>query len=76
LSIGALDFEHPEIQFYEECRMWEGAHVDPKALEINGFTEEQIRDTKKQGEAELIQKFLAWINDKRRSHYCRPKCAR
>jgi DNA polymerase III epsilon subunit-like protein len=64
LSIGAINFNDPKDQFYEECRMFDGAHSDPEGLKINGFTEEQIRDPKKQSEAELITRFLAWIESK------------
>jgi hypothetical protein len=64
LSIGAIDFSNPSDRFYEECRMWDGAHVEPKALEINGFTEPQIVDPTKKSEAELVQSFFAWLENK------------
>lgn len=60
VSIGALDFDNPENRFYEECKVWEGAHIMEGALEVNGFTEEQITDASKQTEAELVEKFIAW----------------
>jgi len=43
VSVGAVDFEHPENRFYEECRIWEGAHVEKEALAVNGFTLEEIQ---------------------------------
>lgn len=67
VSLGALDFDNPENRFYEECRIWDGAHIMDGALEVNGFTEAEITDQTKQTEAELIEKFLAWaepIRDK------------
>lgn len=60
LSIGALDLENPEWRFYGECRAWEGAHISPDALEVNGFTEAEATDPSKKSEAELIQEFLEW----------------
>lgn len=60
LSIGAVELEHPEKQFYEECRVWEGAHIAKEALAVNGFTEEECIDPKKQTEAELVQRFVDW----------------
>ena len=60
VSIGAVDFENPENRFYEECRIWVGAHIMDGALEVNGFTEEEITDPNKQTEAEATQKFLEW----------------
>ena len=47
VSIGALVLEDPTYQFYDECRMWDGAKIMEGALEVNGFTEEEIRDTSK-----------------------------
>jgi len=58
LSVGAIDFDNPERQFYEECRIFDGAHVDDEALEVNGFTRVQIADPKKQTDREVAEKFL------------------
>lgn len=60
VSIGAVDFDHPENQFYGECRIWEGARIMDGALEVNGFTEAEITDASKMTEAELVQQFLEW----------------
>ncbi|HLP44010.1 MAG TPA: 3'-5' exonuclease [Candidatus Nanoarchaeia archaeon] len=64
VSIGAVNFDAPLDQFYEECQIWDGAHIEPAAMEVNGFTEEQIRDTKKPTEAETLKNFLVWIESK------------
>jgi len=60
VSLGALDFDNPENRFYEECRIWDGAHIMDEALAVCGFTKSEVTDTNKQSEAELIQKFIAW----------------
>ena len=60
VSVGALDLAHPENRFYEECRIWDGAHVMDGALAVNGFTEAQITDPSKQTEADLAHAFLYW----------------
>jgi DNA polymerase III epsilon subunit-like protein len=60
LSVGAIDFDHPENQFYEECRAFDGAHVMDEALAINGFTSEQVFDKSKQTDEELIKHFIEW----------------
>lgn len=60
VSIGALDFENPDRRFYGECKIWNGAHIMDEALEVNGFTLEQITDEDKMSEAELVQRFLEW----------------
>lgn len=60
VSVGALDLANPTNRFYEECRIWDGAHVMDEALEVNGFTKEEITDPKKQSESDLIHAFLHW----------------
>lgn len=67
VSIGALDFEHPKNRFYEECHIWEGAHIMEEALEVIGLSEAQIKDTRKKGEGEIARMFLEWsehMNDR------------
>jgi len=66
LSIGAVDFSKPENQFYEECRAWEGAKIDQKAIEVNGTPLSEVNNQGKQIEAELVRKFIDWalkVND-------------
>lgn len=60
VSLGAVDFEHPERRFYAECRMWEGADYMDDALEVNGFTVAEITDPSKMDEAELVRQFWEW----------------
>lgn len=64
LSLGALDLDEPTNQFYDECRIWDGAHVTDEALAINGFTREEIQDPAKKTEGELIAAFVAWATDR------------
>ncbi|MCR4285622.1 MAG: 3'-5' exonuclease [Candidatus Kaiserbacteria bacterium] len=60
VSIGALDFDNPENRFYEECRIWEGAHINEESLAITGFSHEEINDSKKNPEGEVVRRFLEW----------------
>ena len=60
VSIGAVDFDNPARQLYEECRIWDGAHINEDALAVNGFTRGQITDPKKQTEGEAVHKFIAF----------------
>jgi DNA polymerase III epsilon subunit-like protein len=64
LSLGALDLDEPTNQFYDECRIWDGAHVTDEALAINGFSKEEIIDSAKKSEAELVAAFIAWATDR------------
>jgi DNA polymerase III epsilon subunit-like protein len=60
LSIGALDFTNPEKEFYGECKVWKGAHINSDSLKVNGFTEEDTVDSDKQTDTELVRKFIDW----------------
>ncbi len=60
VSLGAIDFNQPDRQFYGECRIWDGAHVMEEALAVNGFTKAEITDTTKMTEAELVLRFMEW----------------
>jgi DNA polymerase III epsilon subunit-like protein len=63
VSIGAVDYNNPGNQFYEECKIWDGAEIDPKALEINGFTEEELKYSNKQSVREIVKNFVYWTED-------------
>ncbi len=60
LSIGAVEFEHSGNTFYIECQVDPDAAVEAKALEVNGFTEEQIVDPSKPTLKEALEKWLDW----------------
>lgn len=60
LSLGALDFDNPTNRLYLECRAWEGAHIDPDALAVCGFSEAEATDPTKLTEAQLIAQFMTW----------------
>ncbi len=60
VSLGAIDFVDPTRQFYEECRIWDGAHIMDEAMAVNGFTREEITDPTKRGEGDLVHDFIAW----------------
>lgn len=63
VSLGAIDFSDPTRQFYDECRIWDGAHIMQGALRVNGFSEAEITDPEKKTEAELVKAFMAWAHD-------------
>ncbi len=60
VSIGALELEKPDFQFYVECQIWSGAHINDDSLAICGFTKEQITDPTKVSEGEAVRMFLEW----------------
>lgn len=63
VSIGALELQNPTRQFYGECRIWNGAHIMDDALEVNGFTREEITDPNKKTEGEIVKEFLEWAGE-------------
>jgi DNA polymerase III epsilon subunit-like protein len=62
ISIGAVDFSDPGRQFYGECCIWEGAHIMDEALAVNGYTREEVVDSSKKSEGELLREFIVWMN--------------
>lgn len=60
ISVGALDLDNPTNQLYEECRIWDGAHISAEASAIHGLTDTQLTDPTKQSEADLVHKFIEW----------------
>ena len=65
VSIGAVSWDDPEDRFYEECRIWDGAEVNPLSLLYTGFSEEEIRDPEKKTESDIVKNFLYWLSDKK-----------
>ena len=60
LSIGAVDMANPDNRFYIECRPFEGAVIEDEALQVNGFTREQI-EGQSLSECEAVKEFVAWV---------------
>lgn len=61
VSIGALDMLNPEQRFYGECRVWEGSHISPEAMEFLKMEEYHFHDPSKQTEAELVTNFMRFV---------------
>lgn len=60
VSIGALEFENPENQFYKECRIDKGAKIEKKAMEILGLTEYELNNPRKPTSTQIIRSFVRW----------------
>src|SRR5688572_23833921 len=65
LSIGAIDFDDPGRQFFEECRAFPGAKIEEEATAINGVGEEEAFNPNKQSDKELIEHFFVWMKESR-----------
>jgi len=62
LSIGAIDFDS-NLEFYVECRNYPNRVINPHALKVNGFTNEQANDVSKIFPNEAYEKLVAWVNE-------------
>jgi len=59
VSIGAVDYDS-DREFYQECIIYPESEVTPIALEINGFTEDDIRNSQKPEAKEAYGMFEEW----------------
>ncbi len=62
VSIGAIEFENPSNRFHAECRAFEGAKVMAESLLVIGLTEQEIHDSAKKTEKEIVEEFLVWFD--------------
>jgi len=60
-QIGALDFYNPENTFLEECGIDEGDVIQDKALDVSEIKEEELRDSNKQSQKQLLENFFKWV---------------
>lgn len=58
-QIGAIELDSGE-EFFEEARIDEDDEISEEALLVIGKTEKELRDSNKQTQKELIEKFLTW----------------
>lgn len=62
VSIGAVDFENPNYQFYMECHAWDGAEISKSALDVNGFGEGDVIGASKISLEDAIEDFIEWAD--------------
>lgn len=60
-SIGAVDFNSSKNQFYQEVCISNDADIQEGALRVNGFTREELIDTKKPMLQKVIEEFIEWV---------------
>ena len=61
LSIGAV-VPATGDEFYAECRVWAGARIERRALEVNGCTHERCVDPALPSPAEIVRQFITWCH--------------
>ena len=62
-QIGALDLSNPENTFLEESNIDNEDEVSAEALKVIGKTENDLRNSKKQSQKELLKKFFSWTQN-------------
>jgi len=64
-QIGAIELENPQNTFLEESRIDDNDQIlnegNENVLEIIGKTEKQLRDSSKQSQKQLLEKFFKWV---------------
>ncbi|PIR38272.1 MAG: hypothetical protein COV34_01530 [Candidatus Zambryskibacteria bacterium CG10_big_fil_rev_8_21_14_0_10_42_12] len=63
VSIGAVDFLDPKRRYYRECKIFPGAHIMEEALDVNGYTKEEITDPSKMTDKEMVEEFIVWAQE-------------
>lgn len=63
IEIGAIDFFNPDNRFNERCSVREDSIINPKSLEVNGYSIKELRDDNFQSEKELLLNFISWIRN-------------
>ncbi len=61
LEIASLKFEAPNISYQSYCRLDEDDEIDSKALEINGQSKEEIRDSNRLSQKQVLIEFFDFI---------------
>ena len=60
VSIGAVEFEDPNRNFYMEPQLNHEKQVDSGAVEYNGFTEWEMRNTSRPSLNRVLKNFKKW----------------
>lgn len=61
LQFGAVWLCGAEGEVELDCRIWDGAEIQPRALEVNGCSEARCTNPALMSESEALAQFFAWI---------------
>ena len=67
-QIGAIDLNTME-EFFDEARIDDEDEIEEEALKIIGKTAEELRDSNKQSQKELIEKFMKWFESRKMKNF-------
>ena len=63
LEIGAIKFENPEIFYQSYSRLDEDDEIDPRALQINGQSEEEAKSFNRPSQKQALIEFFNFITE-------------
>ena len=61
VEFGAVWLTGEEGEFHMDCRIWRGAHLDPRALGVNGLSPDRCQNPALPDESDAILEFLQWL---------------
>lgn len=61
IQFGAVWLSGAEGEIELDCRVWEGAEIHPRALEVNGCSESRCLNPSLMTESEALIQFFQWI---------------
>lgn len=62
IQFGAVWLSGAEGEIELDCRVWEGAEIQPRALEVNGCSESRCLNPSLMTESEALVQFFQWIS--------------
>ena len=63
-QIGAIDLNNPKEYFLQEGRIDAEDIIEEKALLVIGKTKEELRDSQKQSQKQLLENFFQWVKER------------
>ncbi len=61
IQFGAVWLSGGEGEVEMDCRIWDGAHIDPESLQKNGCSDSRCRNPSLMKEGEALIQFFQWI---------------
>ena len=68
-QIGALDLDNPNNTFLEEARIDDEDSFQDGAGKVSGKTEEEMRDSNKQSQKQLLEHFFSWFESVKNKNF-------
>ncbi|MBU0894350.1 MAG: 3'-5' exonuclease [Nanoarchaeota archaeon] len=63
-QIGTIDLDTLE-EYLDECKIDDEEIVSEESLKVTGKTEEELRDSNKKTQKEMLEKFMEWVEKRK-----------